>query len=330
MMRTGQPERIDDYAGFSGARVEMIRAAGIASAVTAPITVAGRLWGALGAVSDVPYGFPPRTEQRIASFAELVADALANTDAREQLQRLLDEQAALRRVAVLVARGPDPTAVFERVSEEVGGLLGARTANLIRFEGAGRARVVGGSGPPGPVAPPDDTDFPLDAGTAVGKVSRSGRPERGDDYTELRGDLADLLHEAGIASAVAAPVTVGGKLWGAVVAGSERPAAFPPREEHRLAGFAELVADAVASADARERLRELHDEQAALRRVATLVASGAPTRRRSSSGSDRGGGHRARHRRREPDALRGRRDGDRRRRLERAGVPVFPVGGGID
>jgi GAF domain-containing protein len=272
MMRTGRPERIDDYAGFSGARVEMIRAAGIASAVTAPITVAGRLWGALGAVSDVPYGFPPRTEQRIASFAELVADALANTDAREQLQRLLDEQAALRRVAVLVARGPDPTAVFERVSEEVGGLLGARTANLIRFEGAGRARVVGGSGPPGPVAPPDDTDFPLDAGTAVGKVSRSGRPERGDDYTELRGDLPDLLHEAGIASAVAAPVTVGGKLWGAVVAGSERPEAFPPREEHRLAGFAELVADAVASADARERLRELHDEQAALRRVATLVA----------------------------------------------------------
>ena len=129
MMRTGRPERIDDYAGFSGARVEMIRAAGIASAVTAPITVAGRLWGALGAVSDVPYGFPPRTEQRIASFAELVADALANTDAREQLQRLLDEQAALRRVAVLVARGPDPTAVFERVSEEVGDCsgLGPRT-----------------------------------------------------------------------------------------------------------------------------------------------------------------------------------------------------------
>jgi signal transduction histidine kinase/putative methionine-R-sulfoxide reductase with GAF domain len=272
MLRHGGPQRIDDYTGFSGPRVDMIRAAGIASAVTAPITVAGRLWGALGAVSAVPYGFPPRTEDRLASFAELVADALANTDAREQLQHLLDEQAALRRVAVLVARGPDPRAVFERVSEEVRRLLGARTANLIRFEGAGRARVVGGSGPPGTAGPPDGADFPLDADTAVGKVSRSGHPERGDDYTELSGDLADLLRGAEIASAVAAPVTVAGDLWGAVVAGSERPHAFPPREEHRLAGFAQLVADAVASADARERLRKLHDEQAALRSVATLVA----------------------------------------------------------
>ena len=272
MMRSGEAQRIDDYADFSGIRAEMIRAAGIASAVTAPVTVAGRLWGALGAVSDSPYGFPPRTEERLASFAELVALALANTDAREQLQHLLEEQAGLRRVAVLVARGPDPTAVFERVCEEVGGLLGARSANLIRFEGAGRATVVGGSGSPGAAGPPVGAEFPLDADTAVGKVCRSGRPERGDDYTELRGDLADLLHEAGIVSAVAAPVTVGGKLWGAVAAGSERPDAFPPREEHRLAGFAELVADAIASADARERLRKLHDEQAALRRVATLVA----------------------------------------------------------
>ena len=272
MMRSGEAQRIDDYADFSGIRAEMIRAAGIASAVTAPITVAGRLWGALGAVSDSPYGFPPRTEERLASFAELVALALANTDAREQLQRLLDEQAALRRVAVLVARGPDPTAVFERVSEEVAGLLGARTANLVRFEGAGRARLTVPMGAPAVPGGPGRPDFPLDADTAAGKVSRSGRPERGDDYTELRGDLGDLLREAGIASAVAAPVTVGGELWGAVVAGSERPEAFPPREEHRLAGFAELVADAVASADARERLRKLHDEQAALRRVATLVA----------------------------------------------------------
>jgi signal transduction histidine kinase len=275
MRRTGRPERIDDYAVFSGVRAEMIRAAGIASAVTAPISVAGRLWGAVGAVSDSTYGFPPRTEERMASFAELVAIALANTDAREQLQRLLDEQAALRRVAVLVARGPDPTAVFERVSQEVAGLLGARAATLIRFEGAGRARALGGPlrGLIGvEVGLPDGTTFPLHADTAAGKVSRSGRPERGDDYTELRGDLGDLLRETGIASAVAAPVTVGGELWGAVVAGSERPEAFPPREEHRLAGFAELVADAVASADARQRLRKLHDEQAALRRVATLVA----------------------------------------------------------
>ncbi len=271
MLRSGEAQRIDDYSGFGGARAEMIRAAGIASAVTAPIKVAGRLWGALGAVSGSTFGFPPRTEERMASFAKLVALVLANTDAREQLQRLLDEQAALRRVAVLVASGPDPKAVFQRVSEEVGGLLGARRASLVRFEGPDRARIFGSGGSPEAPAP-DGAEFPLEPETAAGKVSRSGRPERGDDYTRLRGDLGDQLREVGIASAIAAPVTVGGKLWGAVVAGGERPRAFPPGEEHRLAGFAELVADAVASADARERLHRLHDEQAALRRVATLVA----------------------------------------------------------
>jgi signal transduction histidine kinase len=76
---------VDDYAHVEGELPKLVRAAGIASAVAAPIRVRGRLWGAIVASSERPHSFPPGTEERVASFAELVADAIANADAHQQL-----------------------------------------------------------------------------------------------------------------------------------------------------------------------------------------------------------------------------------------------------
>jgi signal transduction histidine kinase len=171
-----------------------------------------------------------------------------------RLQALAAEQAALRRVATLVAGNPDPSQVFARVCAEVGAVLGVESTNLARFESPERAKVVGGWGVHGAPVFPVGADVPLDGDTAVAKVSRSGRPERVDDYSDLGGELAERLRRVGIESAVAAPIKVAGKLWGAVVASSGRPCAFPPDSEQRIAGFAELVADALANADAREQL----------------------------------------------------------------------------
>jgi signal transduction histidine kinase len=83
--RSGEPERVDDYARVSGEVPERLRRFGVKCAVGAPVRFAGRLWGALMAVDAQPYAFPDGTEQRIAEFAELVTAALANADAREQL-----------------------------------------------------------------------------------------------------------------------------------------------------------------------------------------------------------------------------------------------------
>jgi signal transduction histidine kinase len=83
--RSGHPERVDDYADVDGALADRLRAAGIRSAVGAPINVAGRLWGAIMVVGDRPHAFPGGTEERIARFAELVTAALANVDARQKL-----------------------------------------------------------------------------------------------------------------------------------------------------------------------------------------------------------------------------------------------------
>ena len=85
VQRSGRTVRVDDYGGLDDALALRLRAVGIRSAVGAPIVVAGRLWGAVIAADARPYHLPPDAESRISTFAQLITDALANTDAREQL-----------------------------------------------------------------------------------------------------------------------------------------------------------------------------------------------------------------------------------------------------
>jgi GAF domain-containing protein len=110
LLRTGRPARSDDYSRASGASGDAIRRMGARSGVAAPIIVEGHLWGMIAIVGR--RRFPADTEQRMAGFTELVGTAIANAEGRAQLEesrdeihRLADEQAALRRVAMLVARG---------------------------------------------------------------------------------------------------------------------------------------------------------------------------------------------------------------------------------
>jgi signal transduction histidine kinase len=169
-------------------------------------------------------------------------------------QALLDEQAALRRVAVLVARDPEPQEVFDCVCEELATMLGIEGTNLTRFEDDGTQTVLAGWSVNGTPIFPVGPGVPLEGNATVAKVSRSGRPERVDDYSTVDGELAERIRAAGIASSVAAPITVAGRLWGAIVATTGQPNSFRQGTEQRLAGFAELVANALANADAREQL----------------------------------------------------------------------------
>jgi signal transduction histidine kinase len=187
-----------------------------------------------------------------ASLQEL---AVANhQESLARLQALVDEQEALRRVATLVASDPEPREVFRHVCQEVGTVLGVEGTNLTRFEQDGTQTVLAGWSVHGTPIFPIGGGVPLEGDAAVPKVSRSGRAERVDDYSTVSGRLAEMVRAVGIASAVAAPIKVAGKLWGAIVATSARPYSFPPDTEERIAGFAELVANALANADAREQL----------------------------------------------------------------------------
>ena len=117
--RTGRAARFDDYTDASGTIAARARSVGVRSAVGTPIVVEGRLWGAMIALSRQAEPLPTEAASRIEQFTQLVATAISNTEARAEAARLAEEQAALRRVATLVARGASPAAVFEVVATEV-------------------------------------------------------------------------------------------------------------------------------------------------------------------------------------------------------------------
>jgi len=173
----------------------------------------------------------------------------------ERLERLLKEQAALRRVAMLVARDAPARVIFESVCEEVASVLGVTTTNLVRYEDDGTASVVGAWAQEGaPLMPVASVPLPLDGGTVAPRVRRSGRTVRIDDYDGLDDVLARRLREVGIRSAVGAPIVVAGRLWGAVIAADAQPHHLPPDAEQRISTFAQLITDALANTDAREQL----------------------------------------------------------------------------
>src|SRR4051794_8035416 len=152
------------------------------------------------------------------------------TERREAEQRLVaseratrvlaDEQAALRRIATLVAGEPTPAELFARVTEEVAGVLGVPSATLMRYGTDHRATVVATFTAPGTKGMTPGARLALDGDTVVARVYRSGRADRIDSYDGVGGPLAHRLRSLGFRSSVAAPVSVGGSLWGALVASS--------------------------------------------------------------------------------------------------------------
>jgi PAS domain S-box-containing protein len=197
------------------------------------------------------------TRPRLAGppvFTGYLRDVTERKRAEESLRSLVEEQAALRRVATTVAREADQARVFAVVTEEVGRLLGAQTSNMVRFEPDGSAVVTGGWSTGEVRNVPVGTRIELDGPTVAARIARSGRPERGDTYEGMPGSTAELLRGLGFRSSVGAPIELGGRLWGAVMVSTVQDEPFPPGSEQRIADFAELVALALANAEARQEL----------------------------------------------------------------------------
>jgi signal transduction histidine kinase len=182
------------------------------------------------------------------SFNTMATSLEESTD---DVARLLDQQAALRRVATLVARGVSPTEIFDAVTAAVGELLGADTSRLVRYEADGTAAVVAAHG--ATELSSVGTRMPLHQDTISALVLRTGRPAR-LAVESASGSVAAHLREVGISSAVGAPVVVAGQLWGVIVAAWRDVEAAPAEAEARIGEFTELVATAIANADSRAEL----------------------------------------------------------------------------
>ena len=205
------------------------------------------------------------------------ADGRACRDPPDQarLRQLADEQAALRRVATLVAHRAAPEQVFAAVTEELGWLIPVDSAGMYRYEPDGTFTFVGSWGRIG-ARLPVGSRWGIGGHNLATLVFESGRPARIDSYADATDPLGTALRAAGIRWSVGVPVTVEGRLWGVIGIASNLERPLPPDTEARLASFTELVAAAIANAESRAALGQLAEEQGALRRVATLVAQAAP------------------------------------------------------
>ena len=288
VLDTGRPARIDDYSEVEGTIGERVRKSGVRSVVGVPIVVEGRIWGVICVGSPEP--LPPDIDSDLRDFTDLVAVAIAGVESRARPRRLADQQASLRRVATLVAKGAEPSALFAAVAEEVARILDVSAVRVLRFEPDQTSVVVASVKDPGfPVG----SRWPLDGPSLIAMVHQTGRPARIDDYSELGGPVAAAARASGWNSGVGVPIVVDGSVWGMVAVGRRhRREALPSfagrytgtlvvstesaqEIETRLAAFTELVATAISKAQANDDLRRLAEEQKALRRVATLVAEGA-------------------------------------------------------
>jgi GAF domain-containing protein len=272
VLETGRPARVDDYRQLESTSAAAAREWSISSTVGVPIVVEGNLWGVICVGTSSAQPLPGDTEERLAGFTELIATAIAGSEARTKLRTLVSQQVALRRVATLVAEGAPPTVLFSAVAEEVGRLFGVAAITLNRYDGD--SCVV--------LADPQVSGFPIGSRWPLGgdslarRVLATGQPARIDDYAELPGEIAATMRELGHVAAVGVPIIVGGEVWGILTVGGPSADSVPADTAARLAGFTDLVGTALANTEARDELRTLADEQAALRRVATLVAKGAP------------------------------------------------------
>jgi PAS domain S-box-containing protein len=274
--RTGRPARMNSYKDASGPIAAMLRELGTRSSVGAPIVVDGRQWGVTIVSSKRDHPLPSDTAARIAAFTDLVGTAISNTEARSEARRLADEQAALRRVATLVARGVPESELFGATVEEAGKLFGAELAGMIRFVTDDSGTAVATWAAEGE-HPEVQGVWPLESSRLATTILRTAGPSREDDWGEASGPIAEFVREElGIRSSVGSPIVVEGRAWGALFVHSTTAQPLPRTTETRLANFTELVATAMSNAQARSEVHRLAQEQAALRRVATLVARGVP------------------------------------------------------
>ncbi|WP_185201778.1 GAF domain-containing sensor histidine kinase [Glaciihabitans sp. INWT7] len=254
IVETAAPTRVESVVFDASSQVTRHRFA-IASSVGVPIAVDDAVWGAILVHSTSGQALPAGTESRLVAFTDLISSVISNSRARAAFEELAAEQTALFRVAELVARGTPPDHIFATIAEELGRLIDVEGAKMARFEPDDMATFVASWGVLG-------GNIPVGArlstrGTSVTcQVRETGSPARVDDYTRVDGEIAEVQRGAGMSSAVGAPITVDGVLWGALIVGSGRPQPLPADTGERMVRFADLIAIALANLQSRLELIE--------------------------------------------------------------------------
>jgi sugar diacid utilization regulator len=198
---------------------------------------------------------------RLLTVEELAAEFDENLDnvaLYAKYRRLAAEQAALRRLATLVARGVEPSEVFGAVADEMRRCLNVFTAGLWCYESSSAITMVGAAAEPTALAKwPVGTRTPIGDNTLAAMVQRSGQPARVDSYEDSAGSIAARVRALGLRAAVGVPIIVDGRVWGLAAVGSVQPGPMPADTEVRMSRFAELISTAVVAGYRDEQKRQL-------------------------------------------------------------------------
>jgi PAS domain S-box-containing protein len=189
----------------------------------------------------------------VVAFTDIEDRLRAERALRERDAVLEAREAALRRIAVLVAGGAASAEVFAAIAREVAGVLGVSLVAVWRYESDGTGTVVDAWSKP-PHLLETGSRWSLDDTVIISRVRETARPARSDDIVDVHGTVADIVREAGIRSAAGAPIVVGGDVWGVMAAGGTEGERLPDRIEDRLAEFTELVATTISNSASREEL----------------------------------------------------------------------------
>ncbi len=159
------------------------------------------------------------------------------------------------------------------MAEEVARIVDVPLVMVARYELDGTATQCASFPGDGRLFPAGKR-WSLEGTNVLRLVRESSDSARIDEHSELEGEIADVVRRSGIRSTVGVPVVAAGRVWGAMVVATTERDPLPQGTETRLADFTELLATAIENAESRDALRQLADEQATLRRMATLVAQG--------------------------------------------------------
>jgi signal transduction histidine kinase len=271
--RTREPLVVADAAGDERfTRDPYFAGVGCCSLLAVPVLSRGMLQAVLLLENRLLSGaFTAQRLETVRLIAGQLAVSLDNAQLYADFRQIADEQAALRRVAVLVARAAPPEEVFTAVAAEAGEVLGVDVTILNRYAPDGAEAVAvavwaSDGRPPIMVG----NRVPLGGRNMTSLMFQRGQPARIDSYTDTSGAVGGIAREAGVRASVGVPLNVAGELWGVMIAAS-RAEPLPADTEGRLAGFTELAATAVANAEAQA-------EVSAAR--ARIVAAADQTRRR--------------------------------------------------
>jgi len=251
----GAGQRLAQMIGLSYADLVLFEVRGDEQRLAVPLRDGGEQIGTLVVPSDLPGRQRERVRRLVPSLEALVVATRHRQKINAEVSALARQQAALRRVATLVARGAAPEDVYPVAVAELAHGLDVEHARLIQYDDqqgvvlavrdiTGRATMAVGE------------RFRLDDLSVRAEVMRTSEPGHVEDHL---GDdaIADRMRGLGLGlrSSVSAPVVVDGQLRGALIAGSAAVEAMPPQYDAHVGDFADLVATAISNAENKTQLQ---------------------------------------------------------------------------